>query len=220
LTFWRDPHPINHQDLLVLDSHVDIPSNFATSEVDPGQEGTAQVDLVKMSQGNLNTVFFIVYVGQLERTKENFANAREQALGKFEAIKRMTEMYPDRIALARSAGDVTRLRHEGKMVALIGVENGFAFGEDLSLVEDFYQRGMRYAGFSHFGHSNFADSSNPSSKLDDAEEEHGGLSKLLSSPHTPAFMPLILLPAISLTKPCWPSRRPAASFKLSLLTPI
>ena len=57
-----------HERVLTIDTHVDIPFNYATDEVDPGQRGDAQVDLVKMEEGGLDAAFFIVYVGQTERT--------------------------------------------------------------------------------------------------------------------------------------------------------
>ncbi len=168
-----------HQSLITIDTHVDIPETFATSEVDPGVRGNAQLDLVKMSEGNLNTAFFIVYVEQGERTQEGYALAKVKAMRKFNAIRRMTdELYPDRIGFATSANDIEQIRAAGKLVALIGVENGFAFGDDLSLVQSYYDIGMRYAGFAHFGHSNFSDSSMPKEALGDAAQEHGGLSDL------------------------------------------
>ena len=168
-----------HSRLLTIDTHVDIPDDFATESVDPGGNDKFQVDLTKMEEGNLSAVFFIVYVGQTERTEANYAEAISKARNKFDAIHRMTEeLYPDRIGLAKSADDIVRIRGEGKLVALIGVENGFAFGSDLSTVEEYYDRGMRYAGFAHMGHSNFADSSLAREDLGDAPEEHGGLSDL------------------------------------------
>lgn len=168
-----------HQRLLTIDTHVDIPEAFATESVDPGARGTYQVDLVKRKEGNLSAVFYIVYVGQTERTAENFASAVAKARKKFDAIHRMTDsLYPDLVGLAVSAEDVIRIRQEGKLVALIGVENGFAFGADLSTVEEYYNKGMRYAGFAHIGHSNFADSSMARADLGDQAEEHGGLSEL------------------------------------------
>ena len=53
-----------HERVLTLDTHVDIPVNYATEEVDPGVRGGFQVDLPKMEEGGLNTAFFIVFVGQ------------------------------------------------------------------------------------------------------------------------------------------------------------
>jgi len=168
-----------HNSLLTIDTHVDIPETFATDAVDPGARGSYQVDLIKRREGNLNAVFYIVYVGQTERSPAHYQQAVASARNKFEAIHRMTdELYPDQVELAKTADDIERIRAQGKLVALIGVENGFAFGGDLSTVEEYYDRGMRYAGFAHIGHSNFADSSMARKDLGDVSEEHGGLSAL------------------------------------------
>lgn len=171
--------PAYHAGLLTIDSHVDIPANFATSDSDPGVRGNSQVDLIKMKEGNLNSIFFIVYVPQAERTTEGYEKARMAARTKFDAIHRMAEiMYPDQIGIARTANDIARLRRQDKFAALIGVENGYAFGADSSTVDEYKARGMTYAGFAHFGHSNFADSSLPLEHLNNEKEEHGGLSAL------------------------------------------
>lgn len=167
-----------HSQLMTLDTHVDIPTNFATSNVDPGTRGAFQVDLKKMEEGNLNTVFFIVYVPQFERNETYYKNASEWALTKLDAIHRLVEeLYPEKIELAKTPSDVRRIRAQGKLVALIGVENASAFGNDLSKVEAFYKRGVRYAGFTHFGHNDYSDSSTPKTWAGEKKAEHHGLSE-------------------------------------------
>jgi len=155
---------------------VDIPFNYATEEVDPGKRGESQVDLPKMEEGGLDAAFFIVYVGQTARTEANYEKAKADAMTKFDAIQRMTEMYPDRIGLARSADDVVRIHESGKLVAAIGIENGYVIGKDLSLLAKYHELGARYITLAHGGHNDIADSSTPQKGLGDAEEEHGGLS--------------------------------------------
>ena len=168
-----------HESVITIDTHDDISSNFATADSDPGQEEGRQVTLPKMRAGGLDVAFFIVYVGQTERTPEIYAEAKAEALRKFEAIHRLTdEMYPDEIGLALTPEDVERLHAEGKLVAAIGIENGYSSGTDLALMDDFHARGARYFGLTHLGHNELADSSIPRENLGDAEEEHGGVSEL------------------------------------------
>jgi len=166
-----------HERLLTIDTHDDIPPNFATPEVDPGVRGDRQVDLPKMREGGLDAAFFIVYVGQTERTLENYARAKEQAMVKFNAIHRMTdEMYPDQIELAYTADDVERIHESGKLVALIGIENGYVIGKDLALLERYHELGARYITLAHGGHNDIADSSTPRENLGDGDTEHDGIS--------------------------------------------
>ena len=166
-----------HERVMTLDTHIDIPSNFATPEVDPGVRGDFQVDLPKMEEGGLNVGFWIVYVGQTERTLENYAQAKEQAMVKFNAIHRMTdEMYPDRVEMAYTADDVERIYESGKIAALIGIENGYVIGKDLALLERYHELGARYITLAHGGHNDIADSSTPRDNLGDGDAEHGGVS--------------------------------------------
>jgi len=168
-----------HERVIAIDTHDDISSNFATADSDPGRREGRQVTLPKMREGGLDVAFFIVYVGQTERTPGNYAEAKAEAIRKFEAIHRLTdEMYPDEIGLALTADDAERLHAEGKLAAAIGIENGYSIGTDLSLMEDYHARGARYFGLTHIGHNDLADSSIPRENLGDAEEEHGGVSDL------------------------------------------
>ena len=166
-----------HGDLLTIDTHVDISSNFATAESDPGMRGTQKVDLPKMREGGLDAVYFAVYVGQAERNAENYEQVKADAMNKFTAIHRMAEdMYPDQIEIAYSADDIEQIHASGKLVACIGIENGFAIGQDISLLETYFDLGTRYMTLTHNGHNDIADSCNPRDNLGDEEEEYGGLS--------------------------------------------
>ena len=166
-----------HERVITLDTHVDIPSNYATEEVDPGVRGDFQVDLPKMEEGGLNTAFFVVYVGQTERTPENYEKAKQDAMTKFDAIHRMSDgMYPERIEFAYTADDVVRIHESGKLVATIGIENGYVVGKDLSLLEKYHGLGARYITLAHGGHNDISDSATSREDLGDAESEHDGIS--------------------------------------------
>jgi membrane dipeptidase len=166
-----------HGDLLTIDTHVDISSNFATAESDPGMRGTQKVDLPKMRDGGLDAVFFAVYVGQNERTSENYEQVKADAMVKFEAIHRMAEdMYPDQVEIAYTADDIEQINASGKLVAVVSIENGYAIGQDISLVETYFDLGARAMTLTHGGHNDIADSSTPRD-FDDEEEQYGGLSE-------------------------------------------
>jgi membrane dipeptidase len=164
-----------HDRVLTIDTHDDIPFNFATPEVDPGVRGPRQVDIPKMVEGGLDVAFFIVYVGQGPRTPEANEHAKEQALTKFRAIHRMAEeMHADKIAIAYRADQVARIARSGRRVAAIGIENGYVIGRDLTLIRRFYDLGARYMTLTHGGHNDIGDSATP--RADEPAAEHGGLS--------------------------------------------
>ena len=138
-----------HDKAIALDTHVDInPSDF-TAERNYTQRLETQVNLPKMVEGGLDAVFLIVYVGQpsLQSTPDAFEpagyeRAYKAAIEKFDAVHRLTEtIAPDKIGLALTAADVRRIAASGRKVALIGVENGYPIGTDISRVQEFYDRG-------------------------------------------------------------------------------
>lgn len=167
-----------HDRVLTLDSHVDISPDYTfLPEFDPGKMTDMKVDLPKMKAGGLDGAFFIVYVGQTARTEENYAAAKQDALRKFTAIHRMADtLYPDQISLAYGPDDVRRIYKGGRKVAIIGIENGYVIGKDISLVEDYYNRGARYMTLAHNGHNDICDSAQPKKELGDGPTEHGGVS--------------------------------------------
>ena len=165
-----------HDRVITLDTHVDInPANF-TAERNYTQDVGTQVNLPKMLSGGLDAAFFIVYVGQGDLTPAGYDDAYKQAIAKFDAIHRLTEkIAPDKIELALTADDVRRIAAKGKKVALIGVENAYPLGTDLSRIKEFYDRGGRYMSLAHNGHSQFSDSNTGER---DGKWMHNGLSDL------------------------------------------
>ncbi|MGH9199701.1 MAG: dipeptidase, partial [Vicinamibacterales bacterium] len=134
-----------------------------------------QVNLPKMIEGGLDASFFIVYVGQGALTQAGYDDAYRQAVAKFEAVRRLTEQIaPDKIELALTAADVSRIAAEGKKVALIGIENAYPLGTDITRVKEFYDRGGRYMSMAHNGHSQLADSNTGER---DGKRLHDGLSE-------------------------------------------
>jgi len=164
--------------LITLDSHDDIPLDFATPSVDPAT-ADLQVNLDKMKSGGLNAGFFIVYVGQTGRTDENYAKAQSDAETKFAAIHRMADdLYPNRIEIAYRADDVARIAGAGKLVAAIGIENGFVLGKNLERLDQYYERGARYITLVHNGNNDLAGSAQPRPELGDAAEPTMGVTAL------------------------------------------
>ena len=155
-----------HDTVIALDTHVDIDPEVFTAERNYTQRLDTQVDLPKMTEGGLDAVFMVVYVGQpsLQTTPDAFEpsgydRAYTTAIEKFDAIHRLTEkIAPDKIQLALTAADVRRILASGRKVALIGVENGYPIGTDMARVKEFYDRGARYLSLAHNGHSQLSDS--------------------------------------------------------------
>jgi membrane dipeptidase len=104
--------------------------------------------------------FFAVFVGQGARTDSGNTYAKDRALNKFAAIHRMAEqMYPNLIEIAYTPEDAIRIDRSGKLVAAIGIENGWVIGKDLSLIKRYYDLGARYMTLAHTQNNDICDSS-------------------------------------------------------------
>ena len=165
-----------HDRVITLDTHDDINVENFTAEKNYTERLTTQVSIPKMEEGGLDVAWFIVYTGQDDLTEEGYAAAYENALSKFEAIHRLCEeIAPDKIELALTSDDVRRISAAGKKVAMIGIENGYPIGTDISRVKEFYDRGGRYMSLAHNGHSQLSDSNTGEA---DSVWMHNGLSDL------------------------------------------
>ncbi|MDP5107111.1 MAG: dipeptidase [Polaribacter sp.] len=148
-----------HERVMTLDTHVDIDVANFTDSINYSQKLENQVNLPNMEQGGLDVAFFIVYTGQGDLTKEGYDKAYENAMSKFKAIHKLTkEIAPQRISLALTSEEAREIYASGKKVAMIGVENAYPIGTDISRVKQFYDLGARYMSLSHNGHSQFCDS--------------------------------------------------------------
>jgi membrane dipeptidase len=165
-----------HKDVITLDTHNDINVANFTDAVNYTQDLNTQVNIPKMRKGGLDVSWMIVYTGQGPLTAEGYAAAYKNAIDKFDAIHRLTEkIAPNEIGLALTSKDVRRLNREGKLVAMIGVENAYPIGTDISLIKNFAERGARYMSLAHNGHSQLADSNTGEA---DGKWLNNGLSEL------------------------------------------
>jgi membrane dipeptidase len=162
-----------HKRAITIDSHIDIFTTYATPALDPGTATTLQCDLGKMEKGGLDGAFLVVFVGQGPLDEPGYRLAYDQAMVKFDALKRLTErMYPNRTGFARTPADVERIAKSGKRIIMTGVENGYPVGTDLANLRRFYDLGARYLTLTHRDNNQLADSSSAPAPI------HGGLSPL------------------------------------------
>lgn len=165
-----------HKKVITIDTHDDINVENFTDSINYLERLETQVNLPKMKEGGLDVAWFIVYTGQDSLNATGYGQAADNAMAKFEAIHRLCEeIAPEKIELALTSSDVRRINASGKKVAMIGVENAYPIGEDLSLFKKYHELGARYISLAHNGHSQFCDSHTGEQ---DGLWRHNGLSKL------------------------------------------
>ena len=153
-----------HGRVLSLDSHCDTPMKFDTGE-------DRLVTLPRMKDGHLDASIMVAYLPQGERTEEAHEAASAKANRIITQIEEMVSAHATEAGLAYTPDDLYRLKQEGKKAIMMGIENGYAIGHDLSLIEHFRKRGIVYMTLCHNGDNDICDSARKSSN------EHGGVSQ-------------------------------------------
>lgn len=168
-----------HQSVLTIDTHSDTPLNLLSEgfdvgkRQDPSVSGT-KVDFPRMKDGGLDAQFFAVFVGQGPRTAEGNENARKKALGILEAVRKSVEQNTGQAAIALNPDDAYQLEKEGRRAVFIGLENGYALANDITMVKGYYEKGIRYITLCHTSNNDICDSSTEKAR----GAEFGGLSAL------------------------------------------
>ena len=154
-----------HRRILTVDTHCDTAMRLAAPDWkigerhDPSLRASGKIDLPRMREGGLDAEFFAAFVGQGPLTPEAYEKAKASALRAVEAVRKMTEEYAATIGLAVDPEGARRLKREGRLIAFIGMENGYPIGRDLALIKHFYDRGVRYITLCHSSDNDICDSS-------------------------------------------------------------
>lgn len=162
-----------HDGLLAIDTHVDIPWPEGPS---PFEDGPRCVDLPKLRQGRISAVCFAAYIPQGRRDEAGHDAAAARARAMLAAIISMAPANGSGGMLATSAAGVEAAFQAGKPGIIPVIENGYAIGKSLRLLDEFAGFGIRYMTLTHNGHNEIADAAIALPNLGDADEEYGGLS--------------------------------------------
>ena len=165
-----------HNRVLTLDTHADTPlrmiqPGFDMSERHDPRETGSKVDYPRMIEGGLDAIFFAAFVAQDIRDDDGHSRAKNLCLQMIDSIVTSAERNSDLVGLALNPEDAYSLESEGKRAIYIGIENGYPVGNDLSNIDLFFERGVRYITLVHSSNNDLADSA-----TDPNGSEHGGLS--------------------------------------------
>ncbi|HWW58281.1 MAG TPA: dipeptidase [Sphingopyxis sp.] len=152
-----------HSRMLVLDTHLDTPLHFeragwSFADRHGLADDMAQLDIPRMKDGNLDGGFFAIYTDQGPLTPKGYADALAFARKRSDLIDTTIAANKGAIAPALTAADALRLNKEGKLIAFKSMENSYPLGEDLTLLQEFHDKGLRLAGPVHSKDNQFADS--------------------------------------------------------------
>ncbi len=165
-----------HKRVLTLDTHADTPlrmiePGFDMAERHDPNETGSKVDYPRMKEGDLDAIFFAAFVAQDIRDDDGNTRAKALCLQMIDSVIASTDRNSDIVGLALNPDDAYALEKEGKRAIYIGIENGYPIGDDLSNVELYFNKGVRYITLVHSSNNDLADSATDSNGT-----EHGGLS--------------------------------------------
>ena len=142
-----------HNRILSLDSHCDTPMFFDQQIDFASRDPKILVDLHKMTEGHLDATIMVAYLKQLELTDEALLAATVKADRILNEIEAMVAKSSSYVNIAYTPADLYRLKAAGKKAIMLGIENGYAIGNDLSNVERFRNRGVVYMTLCHNGNN-------------------------------------------------------------------
>ncbi|MEO1034311.1 MAG: dipeptidase [Pseudomonadota bacterium] len=166
-----------HDRILTLDTHADTPlrmiePGFDMAERHDPNETGSKVDYPRMKEGGLDAIFFAAFVAQDIRDDDGFSRAKTLSLEMIDAVIASTEKNADLVGLALDPDDAYELEKAGKRAIYIGIENGYPIGADLSNLELYFDKGVRYITLVHSSNNDLADSG-----TDPDGPEHQGISE-------------------------------------------
>lgn len=164
------------QENIITDGHIDIPYRLGrrgfrldrTLEDISGRTEGGDFDYIRAKEGGLDAPFMSIYVpaGYQETpgASKNFADSL------IYLVEYLVDKDPDKFALANTPAEVEANYEKGLISLPMGMENGSPIEDELSNVEYFFNRGIRYITLCHGQDNLISDSSY------DNKRTHGGLS--------------------------------------------
>lgn len=155
----------------IVDTHNDLPWVIReklggdVEGYDISVRARFDTDIPRLRQGRVGTQFWSVYVPS---SLEPFEAMRSQ-LEQIDIARRIIAAYPDDLGYAASVADIERVRGEGRIASLMGIEGGHTIGNSLGALRAYYDLGVRYMTLTHFHSNDWADSAT-------GEARHDGLS--------------------------------------------
>ena len=142
---------------IITDGHIDIPYrlNEVMEDVSVRTE-LGEFDFVRAKEGGLDAPFMSIYVPS---SYQETGGAREFAEKMIDLVEEIQAQHPEKFAIARSPEEVEKLVAKGLIALPMGMENGAPIENDLSNIQYFYHRGIRYITLTHAKDNLICDSS-------------------------------------------------------------
>lgn len=138
----RPTHEI-HMDSFVADTHNDILLRAMQGDDILSNHPDTQSDLVKLEMGGVDLQVFSVWVSPVEFIESEYFQVADNMINKLEFL---CTRVPDKWRIINTYQDINYNQKRNIMSCMIGIEGGHVIGNDITKVQYFYDRGMKYLG--------------------------------------------------------------------------
>ena len=163
----------NYQNIHNKSIFVDTHNDFLTQTMeknfvfDTDLKGITHSDLNRMKEGGVDVQFFSVWSDGDQLNPYAFANRQIDSLDA--VIKR----NPNKIVKVANSKELLKALKQHKIAALIGLEGGHQFENDLNKMEALYKRGVRYITLTWNNSTPWATSASDETIPDGAQNSEG-----------------------------------------------
>ena len=163
-----------HDQHLTLDTHCDTPMFFHQHIDFMCRDPRILVNLPAMTDGLLDATIMAAYIPQDLPENYDYATSNAKTNALLDGIVRIATASPTRLALAHTPEELYENKKKGIKSILPAIENGYAIGDNLSLIAHFRRRGVVYMTLCHNGNNAICASARPRER--ETVFTHKGLS--------------------------------------------
>lgn len=140
--------------MIVFDAHSDSPSQMYRLRDFGVDNKRGQVDFPKMKRGGVDASFFAVYVSPSKPGPDAYAYTKK-VLAVTEA---QVAANPDKAAFAKSRAEIEVNKAKGLISVVFALENGSPIQQDINILHELYERGIRSVTLTHSRDNQICDS--------------------------------------------------------------
>ena len=129
-----------HEDAIVVDTHNDVVQRILSGEDISVRTHHGHSDLPRFREGGLDVQMFSIWVPPENHSSSYYDQTNRQ----IDSIQSFARRNPSSVGMAGTVNEVEHLIAERKFVAMLGIEGGHSIEDNMSKLEHFYKRGVRY----------------------------------------------------------------------------
>lgn len=153
---------------LMVDTHIDLPDWLYHKWFDVSVESnTGEIDYARARKGGLDVAFMSIYTSP---SLEGTGKSKVKADSMMSLVNKMVRTWPNKFYLLRSVSEIDKQKNKNKIFLTMGMENGSPIENNITNLEEFYNKGIRYITLAHFKSNHISDSAN------DPDRKWNGLS--------------------------------------------